>query len=112
MWQIINRVVDIVLLVLSLSLLTLLWANTKEIQNTDIFVEKIVAFQEATKKMVESNTRYLEGRVNRVQEMGDSYQSNMSTRVYVLEQKIDKLEKENKASSRNININTNSAISN
>jgi len=111
-WTTINRVVDVILLLLSLTLLVLLWSATKDMQNTDGFVEKIASFQEATKKMVESNTRYLEGRVNRVQEMGDSYQSNMSSRVYVLEQKIDKLEKENKAAVRNININTNTANSN
>lgn len=111
-WTSLNRVVDLILLTLSLTLLFLLWANTKEMQNTDAFVEKIALYKQETQKMVEGNIRYLETRVNRVQEMGDSYQSNMSSRVYVLEQKIDKIEKENKAQARNININTNTANSN
>ena len=111
-WSVLNRVVDVVLLLLSLSLLTLLWANAKEMQNTDGFVEKIALYKQETQKMVEGNIHYLETRVNRVQEMGDSYQSNMSSRVYVLEQKIDKIEKENKARGRVVNNNINTLTNN
>lgn len=111
-WQTIQRVVDVVILLLSLAVLVLLWSATKDINNTDGFVEKIALYKQETQKMVEGNIRYLETRVNRVQEMGDSYQSNMSSRVYILEQKIDKIEKQNKAQARNININTNTANSN
>lgn len=108
-WTSLNRGVDLILLTLSLTLLFLLWANTKETQNTDAFVEKIALYKQQTQKMVEGNIHYLEGRVNRIQEMSDSYQSNMSSRVYILEQKIEKMEKENKSSARIVNNNINNA---
>lgn len=111
-WQILTRAVDIVLLLLSLTVLVLLWSATKDLNNTDGFVEKIALYKQETQKMVEGNIHYLETRVNRVQEMGDSYQSNMSSRVYVLEQKIDKIEKENKANSRVVNNNINTTTIN
>lgn len=54
-----------------------------------------------------SNVNYLEGRINRISEISDSYQSNMTRRVNVLEERMKALEARRNASSRVTNTNTN-----
>ena len=54
-----------------------------------------------------SNVAYLEEKVNRVAGTSDAYQSAISSRIYVLERRMDSLETRAKSSSRVINTNTN-----
>ena len=54
-----------------------------------------------------SNVIYLEDKVNRVAGTADAYQSAISSRIYVLERRMDSLETRSKSSSRVINTNTN-----
>ena len=52
------------------------------------------------------NIAYLEGRVNRVAEISDSYQANVNSRISVIEIRMDGVEKRNSGSSRIINNNS------
>lgn len=54
-----------------------------------------------------SNVNYLEGRINRISEISDSYQSNTTRRVNVLEERMKALEARRDASARVTNTNTN-----
>lgn len=53
-----------------------------------------------------SNVIYLEEKVNRVAGTADAYQSAISSRIYVLERRMDSLETRAKSNSRVINTNT------
>ena len=53
-----------------------------------------------------SNVVYLEEKVNRVAGTSDAYQSAISSRIYVLERRMESLETRAKSSSRVINTNT------
>ncbi|UZS00950.1 hypothetical protein [Pseudomonas phage vB_PsaM_M1] len=53
-----------------------------------------------------SNVVYLEEKVNRVAGTSDAYQNAVSSRIYVLERRMDSLETRSKSSSRVINTNT------
>ena len=54
-----------------------------------------------------SNVNYLEGRINRISEISDSYQSNMTRRVNVLEERMKALEAKRTTPARVTNTNTN-----
>ena len=54
-----------------------------------------------------SNVNYLEGRINRISEISDSYQSNTTRRVNVLEERMKALEARRDTSARVTNTNTN-----
>ena len=54
-----------------------------------------------------SNVNYLEGRLNRISEISDSYQSNMTRRVNVLEERMKALEAKRTPPPRVTNTNTN-----
>ena len=53
-----------------------------------------------------SNVAYLEEKMNRVAGTSDAYQSAISSRIDVLERRMDSLETRAKSSSRVINTNT------
>lgn len=54
-----------------------------------------------------SNVSYLESRINRISEISDSYQSNMTRRVNVLEERMKALETKRTTPARVTNTNTN-----
>lgn len=53
-----------------------------------------------------SNVAYLEDKVNRVAGTADAYQSAITSRMYVLERRMDSLEARAKNTARVINTNT------
>lgn len=53
-----------------------------------------------------SNVAYLEDKMNRVAGTADAYQNAISSRIHVLERRMDSLETRAKSSSRVINTNT------
>ena len=54
-----------------------------------------------------ANVNYLETRLNRISEISDSYQSNMTRRVNVLEERMKSLEAKRTTPARVTNTNTN-----
>lgn len=111
-WKTLNLVVNLTFLLLAITIMTILLKN--ENYRSDFLDYKIAfdSLKEQVRKVNDANIVYYEGRINRLAENQDSYQSTMSTRVLIVEQKLDKLEKENKElklQQKNIINNTNTA---
>ena len=78
------------------------WDNNNNNANIEVLRKEV---QDANIK----NIAYLEGRVNRVAEISDSYQANVNHRISVIESRLDRVEKRNLGSSRITNNNSDCA---
>lgn len=111
-WTYLQGAVNFVFLLLAVTLLSLLWSNTQDLNKDANMQKHFEIFKESVHKAMSNNIQYVETRINKIAQNSDDYQVSTSNRLYVLEDKVKKLEQDNKASSRNININTNTATSN
>ncbi len=75
--------------------------------DTNSNVSSINAAKKEVQDVMFSNVAYLEDKVSRVASTSDAYQRAITSRIYVLEHRMDSLEASTKASSRVINTNTN-----
>ncbi|MNY61162.1 hypothetical protein D3C86_1978120 [compost metagenome] len=76
---------------------------------------QIEALKKAFENVASNNLNYLETRVNKVSESSDNYQVASTTRINILEARVEGLEKENKVlklQQRNIITQTNTQIVN
>src|SRR3972149_3939639 len=81
------------------------WDNDNSTANIDALRKEL---QDQNLK----NVYFLEGRINRVAEVSDSYQNNVTRRLDVLEIRQQVLENKRKDNNRIINTNTNSISGN
>lgn len=102
-----RTIVDFSFLALSVVLIATLLSNSYDRQ---ILQTQSLEIQNARKEFMEvmsKNLQYLEGRQNRSDDTQDRYQIGTDRRVNLLEQKVEKLEKDNKNTNRIINTITN-----
>lgn len=107
MWKLIDRAVQLTFLLLAVVLITTLLKNDKYNDDLALYTERLNVAIKELKRVQEHNVLYLEEKTNRVQVQSDSYQTTMSNTVSVLEQRIQRLEKDNKDKTNNVNINSN-----
>lgn len=96
LWTIIHRAVDIVLLILALSLLSMVGISATEKTGKTDFIKRIELFQKETRAEISKNTQYLESKINSVAERQDGYQNSTFSRLTLLENKLKVIESENK----------------
>lgn len=106
-WKLIDRGVQLTFLLLAVVLITTLLKNDKYNDDLALYTDRLDVSVKELKRVMEHNVLYLEEKTNRVQVQSDSYQTVTSNRLGVLEQKIQRLEKDNKDKNSNININNN-----
>jgi hypothetical protein len=105
-----TTVVNLTFLLLSVTILVILLRNESyrsDLKNYEIALQ---TFQEQFRKVNDGNIHYFETRINRLSDNQDSYQNTTSSRLDILEVKVQKLEQQNKQNSRIINNNNSSAI--
>lgn len=105
MHNILQTMTSAVFLLLATLLIYDRWDNDNSTANIDALRKEL---QDQNLK----NVYFLEGRINRVAEVSDSYQNNVTRRLDVLEIRQQVLENKRKDNNRIINTNTNSVSGN
>ena len=105
MHNILQTMTSAVFLLLATLLIYDRWDNDNSTANIDALRKEL---QDQNLK----NVYFLEGRINRVAEVSDSYQNNVTRRLDVLEVRQQVLENKRKDNNRIINTNTNSVSGN
>ena len=106
-WKVVDRIVQLTQLLLALTLLIVVMKTNASNGNVQEYSNRLSEFVDQQSKVRDSNTSYIENKINGVQAQMDSYQNNVTSRLNVLEARQDKLDKERKNYSNNINIQTN-----
>ena len=104
-WKIIERTQTLAFLLLAVVLIA---AQYKKDNTTN----EVSAARQDFKSVLQNTITYTEGRVNKLAEVQDDYQNSTSRRLYILEGRLDILEKENRAlklRDKTIITNTNTA---
>ena len=107
LWKVLDKAGTIAYLLLSTILITILLTNTSETAGKNNFEKILEAYKQENSNTRTNNINYFEGRINRLSETQDNYQITSSSRLLILEQKILKMEAEDKKSNRVINTNVN-----
>jgi len=105
-----TTVVNLTFLLLSVTILIILLRNESyrsDLKNYEIALQ---TFQEQFRKVNDGNIHYFETRINRLSDNQDSYQNTTSSRLDILEVKVQKLEQQNKLNNKIINNNNSSAV--
>ena len=105
-----RTVVDLAFLTLTLVLITILLSDRYDSAKYSTVSLEIQNLRNHVLNSNMKNFQYLEGKINRVSEVSDSYQNEMNRRISVLENRMESLEVRKRDSSRIIN--TNSAVAN
>lgn len=98
--QVIQTIVNATFLLLAAILIYDRWDNNN---NTS----SVVAAKKEMQDVMFSNVVYLEDKINRVAGTVDAYQGGLSSRIYVLESRMESLEARSKSAPRVSNTNTN-----
>ena len=106
-WVIIERCVQLTTLVLLILMVTIIFNNNKSGDERDTFNLQLEEFKQEVSKVRAKNITFLEGRINKVSENQDTYQNSTASKLSILEQRIYKMEVEDKKSSRVIQTNVN-----
>jgi hypothetical protein len=106
-WKVIERVINLLILMSLILMITILFNNTKAENISDALIQSIAGVKQDSLKAISNNVDYFESRINRLAENQDNYQVGTSGRLSVIEQRIQKLEVEDKRNSRVVNINNN-----
>lgn len=107
-WKIIERTQTLAFLLLAVVLIA---AQYKKDNTTN----EVSAARQDFRNVLQNTISYTEGRVNKLAEVQDDYQNSTSRRLYILEGRLDMVEKENRAlktQQKIFNTNTNTNIVN
>lgn len=102
-----RNIVDLTFLLLAVLLITILLRDMKVSDNNNNVQLNIEALRLEVTKVMSTNINYVEGRVNKLGETQDTYQVSTTHKINLLERKVEKLEKDNKNTTRIINTITN-----
>jgi hypothetical protein len=104
-WKTLNLVVNLTFLLLAITIMTILLKNDNYRADVSGYEISLSELRQDVNKANQSNFMYLEEKSNRIAMNQDSYQTNTSRRLDVLEERMKMLQN-NKSPSRIINTNT------
>lgn len=104
-WKTLNLVVNLTFLLLSATIMTTLIKNDNYRTDMSGYEVALSELKQDVNKVNQSNFLYLEEKSNRIAVNQDSYQTNTSRRLDVLEERM-KMFQNSKPTSRIINTNT------
>lgn len=105
-WKTLNLVVNLTFLLLAITIMTILMRNESYRKDFSSYETAIIDLKQEVNKVNQSNYIYLESKINRVASNQDSYQTNTSRRLDVLEIRQQNLENRKRDSTRIVNTNT------
>lgn len=106
-WKLIDRAVQLTFLLLAVVLLTTLLKNDKYNSDLQQYTLRLEQLSQKFDRVMDHNVLYLEEKSNRVQSQSDSYQVSTTRRLDVLEERVQRLVKDQKEKVSNINVNSN-----
>lgn len=98
-----RTVVDLTFLLLAVLLITVLLRDMKVNDNSESVAMSLEALRLDINTAMSKNIEYIDGRLGKLGEIQDKYQTSTTSRMYLLEQKIERLEKDNKQNTKIIN---------
>ena len=106
-WDILKRAIDVIHFVVLVLLVSILFLNNNTSEQVATYGLKMESLKEDLVKVIANNTNYLETKVNRIDAKQDNYQNTSSTQISLLAQRVERLEKSYKGSTKIINTNNN-----
>ena len=111
-WTIIDRVVNLTFLLLAFVIIGTLLSNSNTDKKEETFALEVAALRQDFRRVMDNNIAYVEKRVNGLSQTQDEYQTSTSNRIGIVEDRLKRLEQENKDLKLqqkifNNNINTN-----
>jgi hypothetical protein len=88
-------------------MISIIFNNNKTGDERNSFNLQLEEFRQDVVRVRAKNISFLEGRINKVSESQDIYQNSTASKLSILEQRISKMEVEDKKSSRVIQTNVN-----
>lgn len=117
MGTLLQNVVNFVFLLLAITLLIILWGSATDNTNTNNLLEQIETVRDENRKVIGSNTAFLEQKINSLAKVQNDYQYSTSRKIALLENKVESLSKkepQHRLISNNLNksliINTDVAV--
>ena len=117
MGTLLQNVVNFVFLLLAITLLIVLWGSATDNTNTNNLLEQIETVRDENRKVIGSNTAFLEQKINSLAKVQNDYQYSTSRKIALLENKVESLsktERQHRLISNNLNksliINTDVAV--
>lgn len=111
-WVVLERCVHLTTLVLLILMISIIFNNNKTGEERNTFTLQLEEFKQENQRVRAHNINFLEGRINKVAETQDSYQVSTSGKLYILQQRMDRLEQQGKLSPKIINNNNSNAVVN
>lgn len=111
-WKYIERLTTLSFLLLAVVLTVKLTNNNVTDNRLEAFTLEVSSMKAEIRRVQDANLYYLEGKANKIAEQQDSYQVSTSSRLFIVEERLRSLEKENKAlklQTKQIITNTNTA---
>lgn len=102
-----RTVVDLTFLLLAVLLITVLLRDMKVANNSEHVALSLEALRLDISTVMSKNIEYVDGRLSKLGEVQDRYRVNTESRINLLGQKIERLEKESKGNTKIINTNNN-----
>jgi hypothetical protein len=114
-WTIIDRVVNLTFLLLAFVIIGTLLSNSNTDKKEEVFALEVAALRQDFRRVMDNNIAYVEKRVNGLSQTQDEYQVSTSNRLGIVEDRLKRLEKENKdlkQQQKNVITQTNTQIVN
>jgi len=111
-WVILERCVHLTTLVLLILMISIIFNNNKAGEERNNFNLQLEEFRQDVYKVRAKNINFLEGRINKVAETQDTYQVSTSSKLSILEKRVDTLVQSAKVNTKIINNNNSNAVVN
>jgi hypothetical protein len=110
-WDIIKRAVDLSTLLLLIMIISIILTNSKSQDDIGNFGLKLEQYKQENLRVMSNNIEYMDGRVNKLGEIQDSYQVGTDRRLSIIEERVKWYEADKRQNQKiiqnNINTNTN-----
>ena len=111
-WVILERCVQLTTLILLILMVVVIFSSNRSVEERNTFNLQLEEFRQDVIKVRARNIAYLEGKVNKVSENQDNYQNTTGSKLNILEQRVLKIEQEDKKNNRVVNVNNNNNTQN
>lgn len=107
LWNVIDRVVTLLTLVMLVLMVTIIFTNNKSSQDFSQIKMQLDQYKVENQTTRSNNIAYLEKRINKLQESQDTYQILVDRRLLIMEAQVKAISESNKPNQKVINTNIN-----
>lgn len=107
LWNVIDKVVTLLTLVMLVLMVTIIFTNNKSSQDFSQIKMQLDQYKVENQTTRSNNIAYLEKRINKLQESQDTYQILVDRRLLIMEAQVKAISESNKSNQKVINTNIN-----